>query len=78
MDRSASTCTHDNDGLCLPANTKARPGGTEKKESPVHLLNRACRRFVRLSLIDYHDLRRDTAHIVEEAYQIPHDALLPK
>lgn len=69
MDRAASPPSYDNDGLCLPANTKARAGGPEKKESPDLRLSRACPPSDRPSLTEYRDLRQTNAHTAVGAYQ---------
>src|SRR5258706_3838445 len=56
--RPASSCAHDHDRLRIPPVSPSRTSGTEKKESTVHRLNRACRPCAKPSSISSfnHDL----------------------
>lgn len=61
MDGTASTRAHDNDGLRVPANKKARSGGPEKKESQGRHLNPACQQSAKPSLIAWRARRQAIA-----------------
>jgi len=68
LDGVASSCAHDNDYLCLPANMKARSGGAEK-EAPAPRISQACRGD-RPLLTAYRSLRRAIALTAMIIYQL--------
>lgn len=56
MDGAASSRSHDNDGLRLPANTMARAGGQKKSFRTSSSSNRTCPPSDRPSLTECRDL----------------------
>lgn len=69
MDRAASPFADDDDGLYLPPGSKARTGGTEKKETPVPRLSQRFRQSGKQSLTSYHTPRLASVRDVDVPYQ---------
>lgn len=65
MDGAASTLAYDDDGLRIPTDTKARAGGSKKKDAPARHLSQACQQSAEPSLIGWPDRRQAIVRTVE-------------
>src|SRR6266404_2105229 len=64
--RPASSCAHDHDRLRIPPVSPSRTSGTEKKESTVRRLNRACRPCAKPSSISSFNHELSDARTAED------------
>src|SRR6202795_5390128 len=64
--RPPSSCAHDHDRLRIPPASPSRTSGTEKKESTVHRLSRACRPYATPSSNSSFNHDLSDAHTAED------------